>query len=145
MLEPLFEDNLVVIMHPSHPLARKRYVNAEDFADQNLFIYANHLQEYRFYNVVLAPAGIMPKRVSHIQLTEGIVEMVKAGLGIAVLARWAVDPEVKQRTIKALPLTRDGFTRQWSAATLKNGPRPAYLDAFIRLLANRRMPAMKYY
>jgi LysR family transcriptional regulator for metE and metH len=71
--------------------------------------------------------------------------MVKAGMGIAVLAHWAVDPEIKRRTIKALPLTRKGYIRQWSAATLRNGPMPSYMGAFIRLLANRKMPTMKYY
>jgi LysR family transcriptional regulator for metE and metH len=143
--EPLFQDSLVVVMHPDNPLARKRCVNARDFADQNLFIYSSSLKDYTFYNQVLAPAGIVPKQVSQIQLTEGIIEMVKAGLGIAVLARWAVDPEIKRRTIKALPLTRSGFMRQWSAATLKNGPVPAHMDMFIKLLAHREMPAMKYY
>lgn len=66
-------------------------------------------------------------------------------MGIAVLAHWAVDPEIKRRTIKALPLTRKGYIRQWSAATLRNGPMPSYMGAFIRLLANRKMPTMKYY
>ena len=143
--ELLFQDNLVVITHPDNPLAMKHYVNAEDFADQNLFIYSNRIEDYTFYNTILLPVGIIPKRVSQIQLTEGIIEMVKAGLGIAVLARWAVDPELKRHTIKALPLTRKGFVRQWCAATLRNGPMPAYMDAFIKMLAHRKMPAMRYY
>lgn len=134
-------------MHPEHPLARMRYVDARDFADQHLFMYAEQeqLEDYTYYNTVLVPSGVTPKRVSHIQLTEGIIEMVKAGLGIAVLAHWAVDPELKRHTVRALPLTRKGFVRQWSAATLKNGPMPAYMESFIKLLANRKMPAMKYY
>jgi LysR family transcriptional regulator for metE and metH len=146
-LEPLFQDKLVVIMHPEHPLAGRRHVNAEDFADQHLFLYSEREQteDWTFYKRILVPAGIVPRRVSHMQLTEGIIEMVKAGLGIAVLAHWAVDPEIRRHTIKALPLTKKGFIRQWSAATLKNGPRPAYLESFIKLLANKKMPAMKYY
>lgn len=145
IFEPLFQDSLVVVMHPDNPLAGKRFVNAGDFTDQNLFIYSKSLEDYTFYNRLLAPAGIIPRRVSQIQLTEGILEMVKAGLGIAVLARWAVDPELKRHTIKALPLTRKGFMRQWSVATLKNGPMPGYMDSFIKLLAHRDMPAMRYY
>lgn len=145
VLEPLFQDKLVVIMHPEHPLAKKRYVNAEDFADQHLFMYSTSIEQSTVFQKILVPAGVSPKRVSHIQITEGIIEMVKAGLGIAVLAHWAVDPEIKRRSIKALPLTRKGFVRQWSAATLRNGPVPPHMDAFIKLLANRRMPAMKYY
>ena len=79
------------------------------------------------------------------QLTEGIIEMVKAGMGIAVLAHWAVEPELKRHTLKALPITRKGYVRQWNVATLRNGPKPAYMDSFIKLLVNKTMPAMKYY
>ena len=147
VLEPLFQDKLVVIMHPEHPLARKSHVNPQDFAEQNLFLYSERerVEDWTYYNKVLAPTGVTPKRISYMQLTEGIIEMVKAGLGIAVLAHWAVDPELRRHTIKALPLTRKGFIRQWNAATLRNGPMPAHLESFIKLLANRKMPAMKYY
>jgi len=142
-LEPLFKDRLVVIMHPKHPLAGKRPVEAEDFADQHLFMYADRLEEYTYYNSVLLPAGITPRRVSQMQLTEGIIDMVKAGLGIAVLVDWVVALELKRRTIKALPLTPKGFVRQWSAATLRYATRSDYLERFTRLLANRRMPATR--
>ena len=123
------------------------FSSAADFADQHLFLYSKReeMEAWTYYKTVLVPAGVTPKRISHMQLTEGIIEMVKAGLGIAVLAHWAVDPEIKRHTIKALPITRKGYTRQWCAATLKNGPMPAYMEAFIKLLANTKMPAMKYY
>ena len=145
VLEPLFQDKMFVIMSPLHPLAKRAYINPEDFADQHVFLYSLPMEENTYYEKVLSPAGIQPKKITQIRLTEAIIEMVKAGLGIAVLAYWAIEPEVKQRTLKALPLTRKGFTRDWSAAMLKNGPVPSYLSSFIKLLANRKMPAMKYY
>jgi len=146
-LEPLFQDKLLVIMHPEHPLAQKHHIVPQDFADQHLFLYSEReqVENWTYYQQVLAAAGVTPPRVSHMQLTEGIIEMVKAGLGIAVLAQWAVEPELKRHTITALPLTKKGYVRQWSAATLKSAPIPAYMEAFIKLLAHRRMPAMKYY
>ena len=147
VLKPLFQDKLVVIMHPKHPLAVRRYIDAEDFADQHLFLYSEREQTegWTFYSKILVPAGVTPKRVSHMQLTEGIIEMVKAGMGIAVLAHWAAYPELKRRTIKALPLTKKGFIRHWSAAILKNGPAPEYMTEFIKLLAGRKMPSMNRY
>lgn len=147
VLKPLFQDELLVVMHPDHRLARKRHVNPTDFADQHLFLYSEREQTegWTYYNMVLAPAGVMPARISYLQLTEGILEMVKAGLGIAVLASWAVNPELNRQTIKALPLTRTGFVREWSAATLRNGPMPEHMDSFIKLLGHKDLPAMKYY
>jgi DNA-binding transcriptional LysR family regulator len=80
-----------------------------------------------------------------IQLTEAIIEMVKAGLGVSVLAWWAAEPHVRVGTLRALPLTKTGFRKEWSAATLKDLERIAYVREFIELLAGREsfvMPRM---
>ena len=53
---------------------------------------------------LLAAEGIVPANTHVIQLTEAMVEMVKAGLGFAFLARWAVEPQVRAGTIRAIPL-----------------------------------------
>ena len=64
--------------------------------------------------------------------------MAKGGLGIGVLARWAVEPEVRAGRLQARPLTRHGFKRVWSAATLKDMARVPYVAAFTDLLAEHR-------
>ena len=130
---------VVVVMRPDHPLAARPYVAAEDFADEHLIIYSAPGESTVFRRVLL-PAGIMPRRVSHIQLTEAIVEMVKGGMGISVLARWAVLPHVAAGTLEALPLTRTGLHRQWKAAVIR-GVIPEYIAEFARLVA--RGPAMR--
>jgi hypothetical protein len=68
-------------------------------------------------------------------LTEAIVELVKAGLGVAVLARWAVDPYLKAGTVRALSVTRRGYHRVWSAAMLKDMARVPYVREFVDLIA----------
>ena len=137
---PLFHDELVVVMRPDHPLAARPYVAAEDFAEEHLIIYTAPPGESTVFRRVLLPAGIVPRRVSHIQLTEAIVEMVKGGMGISVLARWAVLPHVAAGTLEALPLTRTGLHRQWKAAVIR-GVIPEYIAEFARLVA--RGPAMR--
>ncbi len=143
--EPLFQDELVVIMPPNHPLRSRRCVEAEDFAGENLFVYDLPVpdKEITVLKQVLLPAGISPKRLSRVQLTEAIIELVKAGLGISVLAKWAVRPYIKSGDLVALPLTKKGFYRQWRAAIIKDEPAPEYTMEFIRLLANHSMPALK--
>jgi DNA-binding transcriptional LysR family regulator len=42
--------------------------------------------------------GVKPASVQLVSQTGAIVELVKAGLGIAVLARWAIDPFVRAST-----------------------------------------------
>lgn len=131
---PLFKDEMVVIMSPDHPLAAKSYWLAKDFAEEQLILYVEP-KDSDLFRLLLNPAGVMPKRVSQVMLTEAIIEMVKAGLGISVLARWAVMDHLKAGTIVARPLTKRGLHRQWSAALLKHDFLPAYLTEFVKLLA----------
>ena len=130
----LFDDEMVVILEPRHPLATQPYVRVEDFANETLLIYPPK-EESTIYQQVLISAGVRPAKLQQVQLTEAIIELVKAGLGIAVLARWAVAPYVKAGALRAVPLTRRGFTRTWSAATLKDMARVPYVRDFIDLVA----------
>ncbi|MGI9088032.1 MAG: hypothetical protein ACR2HH_09890 [Chthoniobacterales bacterium] len=45
----------------------------------------------------LLPAGIRPERFTGVMLTEAVVEMVKAGLGITVLPRWSAANHIFKR------------------------------------------------
>ena len=142
IFKPVFQDEVVVIMAPGHPLAARSYISAKDFADQHLFLYVPP-SESTVYNKFLVPAGVKPVRISEVQLTEAIIEMVSAGLGISTLARWAAAREIESGKLVARPLTRKGFHRQWCAALLKNDFTPAYVDEFIELLSRRSLPVVK--
>ncbi|MGH9702570.1 MAG: LysR family transcriptional regulator [Candidatus Acidiferrales bacterium] len=133
---PLFQDELVVVMPPDHPLACRPSIGARDFADQHLIIYGMPLQESTVFQKILIPAGVTPRKLSQVQLTEGILELVRAGLGISVLARWAVAPQLARGELKAVPLERGGIKRQWSAVRRRNPSAPPYLIAFVDLLAD---------
>jgi len=132
---PLFDDENVVILPVGHPLARKRYIEPADLEDQTLFMYAVPREESTLFRRILDPAGVNPKRVSTMQLTEAIVELVKGGLGVSVLARWAVASELENGGLVARPLTAKGYHRRWYAATLRDGRTPPHLAEFIRLIA----------
>jgi LysR family transcriptional regulator for metE and metH len=136
IFKPLFKDEMVVIVSPDHPLASRPYVIARDFASEHLLVYAVPKEELTIYQKVLAPAGVTPKHLSRVELTEAIIEMVKAGLGIGVMARWAVRPHIEARTLRALPLTARGFHRRWSAAMIRHKATPPYFSRFVELLAS---------
>ncbi len=140
--KPLFQDELVVVMAPNHALASRPYIGATDFAGQNLFLYTPP-SESTLYNKVLLPAGVKPARISDVQLTEAVIEMVKAGLGISVLARWAVNGQIEAGNLVARPLTRKGFRRRWCAALLKSDSTPAYVTDFVVLLSRRALPVVQ--
>jgi LysR family transcriptional regulator, regulator for metE and metH len=131
---PLFEDELVVILPCDHPFAHNKYFRAEDFSDQHFLLYAISPKDSTVYKKVLNPAGVTPRKVTHVPLTEAILEMVRANLGIAVFARWAVAPLLASGELSAVRLTRWGIRRNWHAAVRRNHQRPPHVDAFVALL-----------
>jgi LysR family transcriptional regulator for metE and metH len=134
---PLFEDELVAILSPSHRLAGRRSLSPRDFAAERLITYSVPMRQLSVYQQFLQPAGVTPERVSRVDLSEAIIEMVKANLGIAVMARWAIARHLNPATLKALPLGRRGFHRKWYAVTSKSSHPPAHLESFVDLLAEK--------
>jgi LysR family transcriptional regulator for metE and metH len=136
---PLFRDELVVVMPPGHRLSRSPFVAAEDFARERLIVYSMPREENLVFREVLIPARVAPARVTHIQLTEAIVELVKGGLGVSVLPRFSVAPQLERRELVARRLTREGKYRAWRAVWRASGA-PGYLVEFVELLARHPLP-----
>jgi len=142
-LRPLFEDEHAAIVAPDHPLATRAFVRPEDLAAERLLLYSSSPDDSFTIQRILRPRGIAPQRVSFVMLTEAILEMVKARLGISVMQTWAIEPALRAGDVRAVPITATGIRRQWSAATLKATGRIAYVEAFIDLLAARGLPARR--
>jgi LysR family transcriptional regulator for metE and metH len=136
---PLFTDEMVAIMSPSHPLARKERIRPQDFAGETLVLYTGP-DDSTLYQRVLVPAGVAPRQLIVVQLTEAIVQMVKAGLGIGCLARWAVEHEVAAGELAAVRLSGGGLKRRWYAATLRAASGIGYVQDFVKLLARSGRP-----
>ena len=130
---PLFSDEAVALLPPAHRLAGKPFLTAEDFVDETLLLYPPK-EESTVINYVLAPAGLAPRAVQELTLTEAMIEMVKAGMGISVLTRWSVAPQLADGSLVAVPITREGLWREWSVAKLKRKNTPSYVTEFLRVL-----------
>jgi len=133
---PLFEDELLVIMSPLHRLAGRGWLDPQEFADETVIIYPPK-EESTLLHRILAPAGVTPKGLQQVQLTEAIIELVKAGLGIAAMARWAVEPHLRAGTLRTARLTKKGHRRRWSAVTLRDMGAVPFMKDFIDLIVRR--------
>jgi LysR family transcriptional regulator, regulator for metE and metH len=142
-VRPLFEDEHAAIVAPDHPFAKRPFVRPEDFASERLLLYSSSPDDSFTIQTILRPAGVVPRRVSFVMLTEAILEMVKARLGISVMQTWAIEPALRAGDVRAIPITAGGIHRQWHAATLAAAGSVAHVDAFIDLLAGRAMPARR--
>jgi|SRR5579872_4858657 len=129
----VFDDELVLIASKRHRFAQQAHVKLSDMRDETLFVYPPK-EESGALQRVLLPAGAVPARIEEVQLTEAIFELVKAGLGVTILARWAVQPLVDAGALIARPLTARGLHREWKAVMPKDLADVDYVKGFVELL-----------
>jgi LysR family transcriptional regulator for metE and metH len=139
-LRRLFTDEMVALVSRQHPWASRAWVSPRQLATEHLLLYSSAPEESFVLRRILGPAGLTPTRFTFIMLTEAMIEMAKAGLGVAVLPRWSAQAAIATRSIVPLSITRRGIRRNWTAATLKALAEPAWLADFIELIAAQALP-----
>jgi LysR family transcriptional regulator for metE and metH len=130
----LFDDELVLVVNAKHELANRRMVNASDLRDQRFLLYSGPEDSHTFRDI-LGPTGVSPSQVSTLQLTEAIIELVKADMGVTILARWAVKPYLESGALRAIPIDHPGVRRTWTALTRANQSPLEYVSDFVGFLS----------
>jgi LysR family transcriptional regulator for metE and metH len=122
--EPLFEDQLFVIVSAEHPLARKRNIKITDFEGEELFFAYNDpaTGNVPVIETLLKQNQVKPKHIHRIHYTDAIIELVNANLGVSVLADWIVQPYLETKDIRAIKLPPEVSKRTWYAATCRQTP-----------------------
>ncbi len=129
----LFRDELMVIVPKNHPWNRKQWVMAEDFVQEHYIMYDVPPERCAVYQTFFNECE--PKKATRVALTEAMVHMVKAGVGVAILPQWIVAPYLEWGGLQTVRMTSKGIKRSWYAATLKHKEMPIYMHAFIRNLS----------
>ena len=128
---PLFEDELVLVVANDDPFASRRFVEPGELKDRRILSYSPPPSNFA-YQDVLAPAGVSAGQIVPVALTEAIVEMVKAGFGVATLARWAVEPRLRAGEVSAVSMSPRGVWREWRVVTRSSRRAPRYIQDFVR-------------
>jgi LysR family transcriptional regulator for metE and metH len=134
-VQELFSDELVALVSREHPWARTKRVAIAEFRHVHLLTYSQNPMDSDFVREVLLPAGIVPQRTSGIQLTEGLFEFARAGLGVAVVARWAALEVLKGRDLVSIRIGR-GIRREWKAVWMQDHEKTELLKDFAKLLSS---------
>jgi len=138
--QPLFDSALVAAVAPSHPWAARERVRPADFAGEVLLRYPVARRDSTLLHEILGPAGVEPSREELVELTEAILELVRAGRGVAVLPSWVVAPWAARREIAAVPLAHPAARRRWCAVTRRQQAADADCAALVAALRAMRLP-----
>ena len=116
----LFDDELVAVLPAGHALARRSHLDAADFTTETYLSYSTipekGFEDERFFR----PARAIPKRWRRAGDVAMIVEMVRQGLGVSILSRWAIEPALKKPGLAIKRLTAKGLPTTWQAVTRAN-------------------------
>jgi LysR family transcriptional regulator for metE and metH len=132
-VEPLCRDELVVIVAPQHPWARRRHVQWSDLATQVLITYNHASETFQMIQRELHKRGVSIHDSMEVRHGTAVMEMVKVGLGVALQPRWVVRDDIENGALKALPLGRGGLKRQWVLMYVKGAALAEHDRAFIEL------------
>jgi DNA-binding transcriptional LysR family regulator len=133
----LGRDELVAIAAPSHPWAPRRRIEARELADQPLLVYERRSTTFHIVERMLLEAGIFPRIVMEMDHLGAVSAMVRAGLGLAVVPRWAVADDVNGGRLVGLSIGKNGLYRAWGLGLRAEDHQPQTLRAFVRLCLER--------
>jgi DNA-binding transcriptional LysR family regulator len=135
--EPLAEDELFVIAPAEHPWAKRRRMRWGELATQVLITYNKASLTHQLLLDRLTKEEAGAPETMEVREAEAVTEMVKVGLGIAVLPLWVVRADLQARRLVALPLGRTGLKRSWAIAYVPGRQLPPYSQTFIRICRER--------
>lgn len=138
--QPLFYDELQIILPTKHRLAQSLPLKAKDLAGENVIIYNLSEEKSTLLKDIYKPAGIKPNRVLRIELTEGIIQMVKSGLGIGIMADWIAAPHVANGDLVAASLDIPILRRTWRAALHPESLQKPHIQAFVDAIRTKVVP-----
>ncbi|MCD8416958.1 LysR family transcriptional regulator [Tenacibaculum finnmarkense genomovar finnmarkense] len=119
-LEPLVTDEMVLILSKINPLNILEKINLIDLINQNLILYdIPEKKNYVLTNILHNNIGLV-NSIQKVQLTEAIIELVSANLGVSIMAKWAVIPFLKNKNLEIIPFDSILGKRDWYVASLNN-------------------------
>jgi LysR family transcriptional regulator for metE and metH len=130
---PLFDYEPVFVASSQHPLAAKKWVEAEDFRDETLITYPVERTRLDVFSQLLIPAKVEPRAVRQVELTAVILLLVASNRGVAVLPDWVVREVKYSSDYVTRPLTEAGLTRRLYAAVREDDAQKPFMAHVLRL------------
>lgn len=110
---PLFTDELLFLLSPTHPWAQTQHVAQAEIARQNYILYSRASYTFRLIEEYFRYDDIVLNTFIELGSMEAIKELVKLGLGISIVAPWIARKELEEQSLVVMPLGRRKLKRRW--------------------------------
>lgn len=136
-IEVFMEDELCLILPPSHRWAKKPILRAAEIVQEPILLRETGSGMRRFVEDYLVRNGVLSQQLhTNIDMnsTEAILSAVESGLGIGFVPVMALEKAKSMGSVKIVPLENGPITRQFSFALLSGPVREGPLQDLIELL-----------
>ena len=123
-IEPFLEDELCLILPPTHRWAKKMSLRAADIVQEPVLLREEGSGMRHFVEEYLERNGVLSRQLHttvDMNSTEAIVTAVEAGLGIGFVPAAVLEKALLAKSVVIVPLENGPIKRQFSIA-LRGGP-----------------------
>ena len=110
-------DPLVAAMAPAHRLAAERIVDSHAIGDERLFTYPIAAEPGFEWEALVGRPNAPLRNIRPMPTPEAVIDLIRAGFGVGLFSRWAVEPEVADGTLVTRPVDEAPFGLDWWVAT----------------------------
>lgn len=120
--QPFFRDELALVVPRDHALAAAPQLRLADLMEQNFIVLGGpNAVSTRLFNAAAALGASIKVRLT-MRSFDAACRMVAAGLGVAVLPRQAVAPQLQHLALRAVPLAEEWADRTHFLALRSDAP-----------------------
>lgn len=104
---PLYEDEIVLVVHPGHRFAQEPSILVRELAGERLILFDRTSSYFVLTSAFFREAGVVPRGVMELDNVDATKKMVEHGLGIAFLPYTAIRGELAAGTLREVAI--DGY------------------------------------
>ncbi|MBL6765703.1 MAG: LysR family transcriptional regulator [Verrucomicrobiae bacterium] len=133
-ITPLRRDQLVLICHPDHILAKSEKIHLKQLAGQKFISFEPDIPTRKAIDKIFKDREISVKTVMEFDNIETVKRAVEIDAGVAIVPRGTVSQEVNKSTLSQLLFEDEDFYRPLAAVYKKNKVLSPAIKQFISIL-----------
>jgi DNA-binding transcriptional LysR family regulator len=134
---PFSREELLLILAPEHPLARRRCIALAELAEEPIITKERGSGTRKLVNALFDDNGISPEILMETSNEEFIKQLVQKGDGVSFVVREAAAVELREKKLVTVPIKGRRVFLEVSIAYLKNQhlspPAQAFLDILLKI------------
>jgi len=130
----IVQDEVVIILNPSHPLVEKEFLQAEDLEGQMIIMHEEGSYFQKMIHDLLEASNVSVTMPITFSNNEAIKKAVEGGTGIAAISKKVATKEIESGKLVALSLSSNPFYRSFYMIHHKEKHISGPLRQFVELI-----------